>query len=205
MRIAKWGLLILLVSPLEPASARQPKQQTPPSSQQKQEDALAAAARRAREEKKEQPKAAKVWDNDNISTTTGQINVVGQPGETAAAAVEQAAGEPVAAAQAPEPKPGPAAAAEDKSAIEGDLNAAKANLQNLKSGLDILQRKYALDQQMYYGKTDYASDTAGAAALKAEKDEVDAKQQEVAAAQKKVDELQAKLDAANRETPSTSK
>jgi hypothetical protein len=198
MRIAKWALPVLLISPLASVSARQPQASQP--SDQKQEDALAAAARRAREQKKDQPKAAKTWDNDNISTTSGHVNVVGQPTESAAPAGEKAAGTPAA-----EPQKAPGATAADKSAIEKDLKAAKEKLQTLKNGLDILQRKYTLDQQSYYGKTDYASDTAGAAALKAEKDEVDAKQQEVAAAQKKVDELQAKLDAANREKPGASK
>jgi hypothetical protein len=200
MRIAKWALPILLVSPLVSVSARQPRQQTSQPSDRKQEDALAAAARQAREQKKEQPKAAKVWDNDNISTAPGQVNVVGQPPESAAEVGKQAAG-----ASAAKPQKAAGAAAEDKSAIEKDLKAAKEKVQSVKTDLDILQRKYTLDQQSYYGKTDYASDTAGAAALKAEQDEVDAKQQEAAAAQKEVDDLQAKLDAANREQPGASK
>jgi hypothetical protein len=194
MRIAKWGLMILLVSPLESASARQPQQQAPPPLEQKQEKD------QKKDQKKDQGKAAKVWDNDNISTTTGVVNVVGQPGKASTAAGEQSASAP-----APEKEQTSGAAAADKSAIEGNLNAAKENLQNLKTALDILQRRYTLDQQSYYGTTNYASDKAGAAALKTEKDQVDAKQQEVAAAQKKVDDLQAKLNAASREKPSTSK
>lgn len=41
-----------------------------------QQDSLAEAARKAREQKKETPKAAKVFDNDNIPTTGG-VNTVG--------------------------------------------------------------------------------------------------------------------------------
>ena len=200
MRLATWALPILLISPLASVSARQPLPQTSQPSDQKQEDALAAAARRAREQKKDQPKAAKTGDNENIPTARGQISVVAQPTESGAKAGKQAAGAPAA-----KPQKASGAAAEDKPGIERDLKAAQEKLQSLKNDLDILQRKYTLDQQSYYGKTDYASDTAGAAALKAEKDDVDAKQQEVAAAQKEVDELQAKLDAANREKPGASK
>ena len=60
--------------------------------------------------------------------------------------------------------------------------------------MDLLTRKYALDQQTYYGKTNYAADKDGAAKLKDEQDQIDAKKQEVADAQKKIDELTAKLN-----------
>jgi len=184
MRIAKWGLLILLISPLSIASARA-QDQTPPSSDQ-QGDSLAAAARRTQEQKKEQPKAAKVWDNDSIPSTPGGVSVVGQappPAENAAAPQN--------------PPPAHPATAEDKAAIQNDLTAAKAELDSLKTDLDIAQRKLTLDQQMYDVKPDKASDKAGAAALKDEQDDIDAKKQAVADAEKKLADLQAKLDAAN--------
>lgn len=78
-------------------------------------------------------------------------------------------------------------------AIQSDLAAAKEQLQTAKADLDILQRKFNLDSQTYYGKPDYASDREGAAAIDAEKGQVEAKQQEVADAQMKVDQLEAKL------------
>jgi Fe-S-cluster formation regulator IscX/YfhJ len=55
-----------------------------------------------------------------------------------------------------------------------------------------------MDQQTYYGKTDYSSDKAGAAALADEKNQIDSKQQQVTDAEKKVADLQAQLDAANK-------
>lgn len=54
-----------------PASANSSAAPAPP------QDSLAAAARKAREQKKEAPKAAKVFDNDNMPTTGG-INTVGE-------------------------------------------------------------------------------------------------------------------------------
>jgi len=175
--------MLLLLAPLGTASARP------------QETSLADAARKARQQKKAQPKDAKVWDNDTISQTTGHISVVGQtppPG----AATEAKPADATDKAAAPAEAKAPEMTAQEKTALEADLAAAKDKLATVKTDLDILQRKYALDQQAFYGKYDYATDKAGAAALQDEKSQIDSKQQEVADAQKKIDELQEKLKAA---------
>ena len=184
MFVAKWAPLILLLSMPGPVAARQSQAQNPSASDQ-QQDSLAAAARRAREAKKDHAKPAKVWDNDSVAATPDTISIVGPP--------VVPAGNP-AASKSPTGNP----PAPSKSAIEADLNAAKANLRDLQVDLDILQRKYALDQQTYYGKPEYSSDTAGADALADEKKQIDSKQQEVTDAEKKVADLQAQLDAANK-------
>ncbi len=98
----------------------------------------------------------------------------------------------------PRSNAGAALTPEDKAAIEADVASAKSQLANLKADLDVVQRKYALDQQTYYGKTNYAADKAGAAALAGEKSDVDAKQADVAAAEKKLAAVQAKFDEANK-------
>lgn len=192
MKMAQWTLMILLASPLASAAARQP-QQAPPSDQssaggQQQGNSVAEAARRAKEQKKEQPKAsaAHSWDNDTIPATPGGINVVGQPGEAGAAPAAAGAGQ-----QPPAP-----ITAEQKAAIQANLDSAKAKLESLKTDLDIATRKYALDEQMYMGKPDYQKDKEGAAALQAEKDDIAAKQQEIADAEKQIQDLQAQADAA---------
>jgi hypothetical protein len=66
-------------------------------------------------------------------------------------------------------------------------------LATIKVDLDLLQRTYTLDSQMYYIKPDYASDTDGAAKLKDEQDQIAAKQQEMDDEQKKIDDLNAEL------------
>jgi hypothetical protein len=188
MRIARWALVILLAAPLGAPFGRAQQAQTPPSEQQpQQQNSLAAAARRAREQKKGEPKPKKVWDNDSIHEL-GSASVVGNQGNSSAAADDSAntpakQGQSAAGAQ----QDNSAKKAQDNSAA---TDAAKANLENLKSELDILQRKLALDQQSYYGKPDYSSDKAGASALQDEQSQVDAKQQEVDDAQKKFDDLQ---------------
>jgi hypothetical protein len=221
MKLAQCGLMILLAAPfaIAPASmaaARQSSQSgqasqadqsasasssqtqtTSAGDQQSQADPLAAAARRARERQKEQPKPAKVWDNDNIPSS-GQVSVVGNSAQSAPAAVSgSAAGENTGESQKTS-----APSTTKKSDLEAQLKSAKDDLKNLQSSLDFAQRKLALDQQSYYQKPDYASDTAGAQALKVEQSQIDAKKQQVDAAQKKVDDLEAQVQSAGGATDS---
>jgi hypothetical protein len=194
MRIANWGLAILLLSPLGTAIAQQQEQQIPQPAQP-QHESLGDAARRSQDQKKDQPKPVKVWTNDNIPTATGNISIIGQTTDSTS--------DNSAPAQTPPPNPKVAAA--QRAASEAELSAAKDKLLSLKTDLDIMQRKFTLDDQMYRGKPDYSSDKAGAAAMKDEKDQVDAKMQDVEDAQRKVDELQAKLAASAGDKSSDSK
>ncbi len=187
MLIAKWAPLILLLSLPGLAAARQSQAQTTPASDQ--QNSLAAAARRARDAKKDQAKPAKVWDNESLASASGAISVVGQP---------SASNDNSAPAADADSNAGAPPAPESSDSIQADLNAAKANLQNLKVDLDLLQRKFSLDQQTYYSKPEYSSDKAGAAALDSEKNQIASKQQEIDDAEKKVADLQARLDAANK-------
>jgi hypothetical protein len=187
MRIACSGLLILLALPAGIASAQQPPQQ--------QTDSIAEAARRSRELKKEQAKPAKVWDNDTMPVKLGGVNVVGPsapsgdaPGNQPAASAQTTAGAPESSAPKSSAKSG-----KDIKALQASLAAAKDQLQLVKTEVDILQRKYNLDSQMYYGKPNYAADTDGAAKLADEKSQIDAKQAEVDAAQRKVDAIETEL------------
>jgi len=112
MKSAWPGLAILLLLPVNSASARPPQQQ-----QYHEEDPsnVADAARRAREQKKEQPKPAKVWDNDTIPKKPGEVSVIGQ---TPAAAEGDDSTEGGAAKDAD-------AAAKPTAGAEGADNAAK--------------------------------------------------------------------------------
>ena len=199
MRLAEWGLAILLAAPLAiPAVA---SAQSQDSSQSGQQDSLAAAARRAREEKKDQPKPAKVWDNDNIPTDPGSVSVIG---DTAAPADQAASDHPQTDQQPDQQAPSNStseATDKDKAATTAELDADKKRLASLKTDLDILQRKLALDQQTYYGKPDYSSDKAGAAALKSEQDQIDAKKQQIDELQKKMNDLQAQAAAPTAAPP----
>jgi hypothetical protein len=222
MKIAGWGLIVALAIPAGTALAG------PATAQDSQQDSLAAAARRARESKNAQPKAPKVWDNDNMPNNPAGVSVVGQetpaPGDAANTApgavpgsgsVSAAAKPGASATTTPPPASAPgsegpdqnaaakpaaggssSAASDDKSALQADLAAAKDQLQSLTTDLDILKRKFTLDQQVYYGKPDYAADKADAASLHDEQDQIDAKQQEIADAQKKISDLQSSIESA---------
>ena len=155
------------------------------------QDSLPAAARRAREQKKDQQKPARVWDNDNIPKKADEITILNGP-QTDAAQNDSAA--------APGDNKQAASAAKDTSAdkrakLEADLAAAKDNLQTLQNDLDILKRKFALDQQTYYGKPNYSTDKDGASALSDEQSQIDAKQLDMGAAQQKIADLQAQVNA----------
>jgi hypothetical protein len=199
MKMAHFGLMALFAVPLTCATAGHASAQPAPAqSGQNQPDSLAAAARRARQKQKEQSNPAKVWDNDNIPTSGG-VDVIGKSAQSAPAAVPAGAAEKTSA---PSEKTG-AAPAQKKSGLEAQLKSAKDDLKNLKTILDFAQRELALDQASYYQKPNYASDTAGAQALKDEQSRIDAKKAQVDAARKKVDDLEAQLESAGGAEHST--
>src|ERR1700730_4587231 len=190
MRIAKWGLAILLASLVGIAEARQ-------QTQEQAEDSLAAAARRARERKKDQVKPTKVWDNDNIPTSVTSLSIVGNAPPAAENSANQPANVPGGSAAAGAAN-NAGADASKKSAVDAELGAATERRQTLQNDLDIAQRKFALDRQMYNAKPDYSADKAGAASLQEEQSQVEAKQQELADAKKRVADLEEKLNSASK-------
>jgi hypothetical protein len=188
MRIARWAFTILLLTPLAASLLAGVAH----AQDQDQDNSLAAAARRAQEQKKEQPKAAKVWDNSNLPTSA-PVSVVGQEPAANGSSATDTTNSTTPAADA---KPAPTAA--EVAQLNSDLDAAKQRMADLKADLDVAQRKYALDQQTYYGKPNFLADKAGAAALAAEKSDIDAKADAVAAAEKLLASAQAKADEAGK-------
>ncbi len=184
MKTLLWAIAILLVVPAGSLAAQQQQDQsTPPATQQP--ESLADAARRAREQKKDHPKPTKVWDNSNLPSGSN-ISVVGKEPDAGAAAQTDAN----ATNSATPAKSG------DKAAIQSQYDEAKKELDSLRTDLDIAQRKYVLDDQMYRSEPNFTSDKQGAAAMEEEKSDVEAKHDQVTEAQKKLDELQSQLDSA---------
>lgn len=196
MKIARWSVGLFLILPFGVCAAQQGDQQ---STQQPAGNSLVDAARRAREQKKDQPKAVRVWTDDNVPKTDG-VSVVGQTStsESAGASANTAANSPAGgqnpAAQAPAPA--------NLAVVTADLEAAKEHLKSLQTDLDILQRKYALDEQMYLSKPEHENDKEGAAQLKIEQNQIAALQAEIVEAQKKVDQLQGKLSGSTQSSDS---
>ncbi len=172
--------------------------------QSTQEDSLAAAARQARDQKKQQAKPAKVWDNDNIPRNPGELTVLGSSSQSADESGDTKPAVPGGddKTAAPPAKDSGAPSAEKKAALLENIAAAKESLQNLQNDLDIMQRKFVLDQQTHYSKPDFANtDKAGTAVLTDEQSQIDAKQEEMGLAQQKVADLQAQLNALNEAKP----
>jgi type I restriction-modification system DNA methylase subunit len=194
MKIAPLSLGILLILPVGFAAGQSQTPPPPPQQDaQSSSTSLAEAAKRAREAKKDEQKPAHVWDNDTVPKVGAQISVVGEApagAETDNSAAGAAADNSANGATAKSPSK---AGGEDKTALKSQLADAKERLSTLKTDLDLLERTYTLDSQMYYGKPDYSSDKEGAAKLKDEQDQIAAKQQEMDDQQKKIDELEAEL------------
>jgi hypothetical protein len=131
-----------------------------------------------------------VWDDDTVPKSNAAISVVGKsPDDSAGAATAAPTGANGSAGAAG----GATAGVGNRRALEGSIANAKDKLATIKVDLDLLQRTYTLDSQMYYIKPDYASDTDGAAKLKDEQDQIAAKQQEMDELQKKIDDLNTEL------------
>ena len=107
-----------------------------------QAQSLAEAARKAREKKAQTGKAARVYNNDTIGSTSGGISTVGT--------------EPVAAADPDKPGDKDAkdkASAEDpngEKAWRAKFADARKKLAEAEKELDLLQRELNLNQQQYY-------------------------------------------------------
>ena len=159
------------------ASSRPQDAQSQSSSQG---DSVAEAARRSREKKKTATsKPVKVIDDDDLAKRNypagnAGLNVGAPPQEetappSAAAVAAAEADDKVATADAKKK-------AADEDAQIADL---KAQLAEAEKDLDISQREFALDQDAYLSKTDYANDTVGKAKLDAEKAQIASQQQDV--------------------------
>lgn len=209
--IGKWVAVLLLASPAGIAAAQQgpstkPDQQQSQAQEQTQakdqQDPLAAAARRAQEQQKNQPRATKVWDNDNLPPTGLAVSVVGT-GSTAAS--DQGARASGTNDRQERPSAAKAASTKDQKAdLQKQLDDAKTHLKSVQTDLDIATRTFQLDQQTFYSNPNHDSDTTGATKLKNEQSDVDAKKQEVAEAQKTIDDLNAKLQDLESENAKTS-
>jgi len=181
MTCLDWPLLLLMIAATaSSASARphsqQAAQQT--SNAAPQTESPADAARHSREQKKSQPKTAHVWDNDNIPKEGNGVSVVGSTETPAPAPAEGVAA--------------PAVSVENKGQLDAAIQQAKDKIADFEQNLDIAQRKFTLDSDMYYGKTNYQDDKAGKAALDTEQADVTNKKRELQEARDILASLQGK-------------
>jgi chromosome segregation ATPase len=107
------------------------------------QDSVAEAARKAQAEKKASPKPKIVFDNDNLDSVKGTINVVGQePAPPADQAKPAAEDKTKPEAEKPPVK--------DEAYWRKQFAEANKKLADDSHELDILQREYNLKEQQYY-------------------------------------------------------
>jgi len=110
-----------------------------------QKESPAEAARKAREQKKNQPKAAKVFTNDDLAAiSTGGVSVVGSAPPPIAEKPTQGEKKP-AADKTKEEKP-----QKDETYWRKRFADARGKLRTAEKELDILQRELNLQMQQYY-------------------------------------------------------
>ena len=149
---------------------------------------LAEAARRAREKKKDSARPGRVITDETLEVKKGDV-------QSAVAEEAKIAGAADANQQRQNGSPHPAApdaksqTAKDER-LKKELTAAKEQLKQALMDLDLLQRENRLDQDAYYAKPDYGSDTAGKQKLDDQQQQIGNKRDEVARLKGKVADLQ---------------
>ena len=157
-------------------------------SQSQDSQSVAEAARKAREKKKDATKPAKVITDENLDVKKGDV-------QSAVAEEDKIAGAPDAKAQPANgarnaPAANPAAQTSKDEKLKKELTAAKEQLKQALMDLDLLQRENRLDQDAYYSKLNYGSDTAGKQKLDEEQQQINDKRQQVEQLKAKVADLQ---------------
>jgi hypothetical protein len=159
-------------------------------SQPAQEQSVADAARQARAAKKNAAaKPAKVIGDDDID---GKRVKPGAEGLNVGSAPKSDAVPPAPAAVAAIEAADAAAADTNPQGKTGEspqIAGAKQEVAELEKQLNLLQRGFALDQDSYYSKPDYAADRDGKAKLDAEQQQIRDKQQELERAKARLAEL----------------
>jgi hypothetical protein len=156
-----------------------------PFCQSQDSPSVAEAARKARDKKKEAAKPTKVITDETLEVKKGDVQ----------SAVAEEAKMPGAPATTAQPQANPVApdatrpAAKDEK-LKKELTAAKEHLKQALMDLDLLQRENRLDQDAYYAKPNYGSDTAGKQKLDEEQQQIGNKRQEVEQWKAKVADLQ---------------
>ena len=160
---------------------------------------VAEAARKAREKKKDATRPAKVITDETLDVKKGDV-------QSAVAEEPRIPGAPDTKAQAspgaPNPAPAKAAAKDEKrEKLRKELTELKEQVKQALMDLDLLQRENRLDQDAYYSKPNYGSDTAGKQKLDDEKQQISNKQDEVARLKAKLADLQREMGESSSSQP----
>ncbi|HVH71150.1 MAG TPA: hypothetical protein VNB49_08590 [Candidatus Dormibacteraeota bacterium] len=154
-------------------------------SQSQDSKSVAEAARKAREKKKDTTKPVRLITDETLDVKKGDV-------QNAVAEEPKMPGAPDTNNQAQNGwlnNAAPGAKAQDEPAKKA-LTAVKEQLKQALMDLDLLQRENRLDQDAYYSKPNYGSDTAGKQKLDDEQQQISNKRDEVEKLKAKVADLQ---------------
>ena len=149
---------------------------------------VAEAARRAREKKKDAAKPGKVITDETLEVKKGDVQSAVAEEAKIAGAPDRSHPPQNAASNPPAPDAQAQAAKDEK--VKKELTAAKERLKQALVDLDLLQRENRLDQDAYYAKPNYGSDTAGKQKLDAEQQQISSKRADVEGLKAKVRDLE---------------
>jgi hypothetical protein len=157
-----------------------------------QDQSVADAARQARAARKNAAaKRAKVISDDDIDVKSVKPGAEGL--NVGSAPRSDAVPPSPAAVAAVEARDAAAATAQDNPPVKAgespEIARAKEEVAEIEKQLNLLQRGFALDQDSYYSKPDYAADKGGKAKLDAEQQQINDKQQELDRAKAHLAEL----------------
>jgi predicted RNase H-like nuclease (RuvC/YqgF family) len=186
MRAITWrntGVYVLVVLPVLGLAgiAAIAQQQQQDSSQQATPDPVAEAARKAREQKKAEPKAKKVYTNEDVSTGTPAPAAVVPPAGTATPESKEAAAGEANGDKGPASEKGAGANQNTEEAWRKRFREARDKLAQAEQELDILQREAQKAQVQYYTDPQKALSEQYTRKDVNEKDtKIEAKKQEIA-------------------------
>ncbi len=161
------------------------------SEKEKEKESIAEMARRLRQQREKNTVAqtVKEFTNDNIpDSRPGAVSTMG----TASTAGSSGGSSQADGSAAP-------SEADEKARADADaaLKAETEKLTKLKSDLALMERETKLNKATFYGKPDYASDSAGAANLAAQDAAIAGKKTEITESETKIAELTEKARAIN--------
>ena len=157
-------------------------------SQSQDSQSVAEAARRASENKNEATKPTRVITDETLDVKKGDVQSAVAEEDKMPGAADAKAPPANSVANAPAANATEQAAKDEKPKKE--LTAAKEQLKQALMDLDLLQRENRLDQDAYFSKPNYSSDTAGKQKLDDQQQQISDKRDEIERLKAKVADLQ---------------
>ncbi len=158
-----------------------------------QEQSIADAARKAREQKKNEPKAKRVFTNDNIPTVPGAVSTVGPPPQTTtdSAGGPATGGTETTADQSGDKTDKAKETGNDEATWRKKFAELRAKIAQAEKEADIMQRELNLKRQQYYSDPNVAlKEQYSRGDINETKQKIDDKKKEIADLKQQLSDLE---------------